>query len=130
MTLIPYQGQLGHGRVWRDLFESAAAVSAVRANVKETDKAYIVEAELPGVKKEDITLICEKSVLTITAKADEAKDTEEGRYIRKERTEGEFIRRFALSDIDEENMSAKLENGILFVTLPKQKAQEKHIDID
>ncbi len=128
MTFIPYQGQLVPGRLWKDIFDGAA--SGIRANVKDAAEAYIVEAELPGIKKEDVALICEKGVLTITAKADEAKDTEDGRYIRKERTEGELIRRFALSDIDEENISARLENGILYVTLPKQKAQEKHINIE
>ena len=127
MTFLPYQGQLVTGRLWKDIYDGPAAL---RANIKETSDAYIVEAELPGVRKEDITLICEQGVLTITAKADEAKDTEDERYIRKERIEGELIRRFALSDIDEENISAKLENGVLFVTLPKQKAQEKHIEIE
>ena len=127
MTFLPYQGQLVSGRLWKDFFDGA---TALRANIKNTPNAYVVEAELPGVKKEDITLICEQGVLTITAKADEAKDTEDERYIRKERIEGELVRRFALSDIDEENISAKLENGVLFVTLPKQKAKEKHIEIE
>ena len=127
MTFLPYQGQLVTGRLWKDIFDGAAGL---KANIKDMAEAYIVEAELPGVKKEDVALICEKGVLTITAKAEEAKDTKDGRYIRKERAEGELIRRFALSDIDEENISAKLENGILFVTLPKQKAQEKHINIE
>ncbi len=127
MTFLPYQGQLVTGRLWKDFFEG---MTAVRANIKDAADAYIVEAELPGVKKEEVTLICEKGVLTITAKADEAKDTEEGRYIRKERTEGEIIKRFALEDIDEENISARLENGVLYVTLPKQKAVEKHIEIE
>lgn len=127
MTFLPYQGQLVTGRLWKDIFEG---MTALRANIKDTAEAYVVEAELPGVKKENIALICEKGVLTITAKADEAKDSDEGRYIRKERTEGELVRRFALEDIDEESISAKLENGVLFVTLPKQKAEEKHIEIE
>lgn len=127
MTFLPYQGQLVTGRLWKDIFEG---MTAPRANIKDTAEAYVVEAELPGVKKENIALICEKGVLTITAKADEAKDSDEGRYIRKERTEGELVRRFALEDIDEESISAKLENGVLFVTLPKQKAEEKHIEIE
>ncbi len=129
MTLIPYQGQLVTGRLWRDFFENAPASAAIRANVKDTKDAYIVEAELPGVKKEDITLICEKGVLTISAKIIGEQDTDQGRYIRKERVQGDLTRRFVLEDIDEENISAKLENGILHVTLPKKRPQEKHIDI-
>jgi HSP20 family protein len=129
MTLIPYQGHLT-GRLWKDLLDNAGTVTAIRANVKDAKDAYLVEAELPGVKKEDITLICEKGVLTISAKAGSAEDDAEGRYIRKERAQGELGRRFALEDIDEEHISAKLENGILYVTLPKTGPKEKHIDIE
>lgn len=128
MTLLPYQGQLVTGRLWRDFFDNTE--TGLRANVKDEKDAYVVEAELPGVKKEDIALVCENGVLTITAKADEAKDTQESRYIRKERPEGEIARRFALKDIDEENISAKLENGMLYVKLPKKGPQERHIDIE
>jgi len=130
MTLIPYQGQLVTGRLWKDFFDKTVTAAAIKANVKETKDTYIVEAELPGVKKEDITLVCEKGILTISAKAQQVQDDEQGRYIRKERVEGELGRRFALEDIEEENISAKLENGILYVTLPKKAPQEKHIDIE
>jgi len=130
MTFIPYQGQWVTKRLWKDFFDNEATASAIRSNVKETKDTYIVEAELPGVKKEDITLVCEKGVLTISAKAPDVIDDADGRYIRKERAEGELGRRFALEDIEEENISAKLENGILYVTLPKISPKEKHIDIE
>ncbi len=128
MTMIP--AQLATRRLWMDLFDGTAAAAMPRTNIKEKKDAYVVETELPGVKKEDIALICERGVLTITAKADEAKDTEEARYIRKERPEGEIVRRFALQDIQEDSISAKLENGVLTVTLPKLKPQEIRIDIE
>jgi HSP20 family protein len=93
--------------------------------------SYIVEAEMPGVSKENVELICEKGVLTITAKASEEKTEEIAGYIRRERTTGEMVRRFEITDIDEEKISAKMEDGILTVTLTKSaKSLEKRIEIE
>lgn len=102
----------------------------MKADIRETKDAYVVEAEMPGIKKEDITLICEKGVLTITAKQGE--ETKEGKdgYIRRERCIGETSRRFALKNITEEQISAKLEDGVLYVTLPKREEDKKEIKID
>ena len=116
------------GRLWKDIIDSAP-VSFIRANVKKMKDAYMVEAELPGVQKEDITLICEKGVLTISANLQPPEENEDNYYVRKERPEGAIVRRFVIEDIDEENISAKLENGVLYVTLPKKCADERRIEI-
>ncbi len=127
MTLVRYErpfGMLGN-------FFGDCAVPAMKTDIKETDEAYIVEAEMPGVKKENVELICEKGVLTITAKTNEEKTEEKQGYIRKERVSGELTRRFEIEDIDEEKISAKMEDGILTVTLPKSaESKEKRIAIE
>lgn len=130
MTLVPYNPMVT-GRLWRDMFDdSAASAGFLRANVREQKDAYVVEAEIPGVKKEDVVLICEQGVLTISVNVKAEPENEENRCIRKERPEGEMIRRFAIEGIDEENISAKLDSGVLYVTLPKKGPDERRIAID
>ena len=136
MALIPYERQftaLNNGFL-KDFFGERFAFAAgplVKTDVKETDEAFIVEAEMPGVKKEDVTLVCEKGILTISAKTSEEKTEEKENYVRKERFSGEAKRSFALKNINEEEISAKLEDGVLYVTLPKKEQdKEKRIEIE
>jgi HSP20 family protein len=126
MTLVKYERPLGLlGNFFGDF-----AVPAMKTDIKETEDGYIVEAEMPGVKKENVELICEKGVLTITAKANEEKNEEKEGYIRRERVTGEMTRRFEIEDIDEEKIMAKMEDGILTVTLPKSaESREKRIEV-
>lgn len=127
MTLVRYERPLG---LLRDFFGDFT-VPAMKTDIKETEEAFIVEAEMPGVKKENIELVCEKGVLTISANTNEEKTEESAGYIRRERACGSMIRRFEIADIDEESISAKMEDGILTVTLPKSaKTKEKHIEIE
>lgn len=102
-------------------------------DVKETDNEYIVCAELPGVKKEDISLNYANNNLVITAKREETHDDNKDNYIRRERSYGEFSRSFYLENINKEGIKAKFENGELKVTLPKQvskKDKESRIFIE
>ena len=135
MTLIPYEKPFAIMRsgMFRDFFKEGFASSPIiKADVKEKDDGYVVEAEMPGVKKEDVTLICEKDVLTISAKTSAEKTEEKENYVRKERFAGEARRSFVLENIDEENIAAKLEDGVLYVTLPKLKPEksERKIEIE
>jgi HSP20 family protein len=99
----------------------------MRADVRETKESFIVEAELPGVKKDKVQIVCQEGVLTISAKADE--HGEEG-YLRRERYTGEASRSFAIRNIDEAGITAKMEDGVLTITLPKLVPEEKHIVIE
>ncbi len=127
MTLVRYERPFGLlGNFFGDF-----AVPVMKTDIKETEDAYIVEAEMPGVKKENVELVCEKGVLTITAKANEEKTEEKEGYIRKERSSSAMTRRFEIEDIDEEKISAKMEDGILTVMLPKSaESKEKRIAIE
>jgi len=125
---IPQKNGLAAGR-WISIFDSGISVLLPRANVKESTDAFFVEAEMPGVKKEDIELVCENGMLTIGAKVQD--DNKEGvRILRQERFEGDIRRRFVLKDIKEENITAQYENGILTVTLPKKASEERQISIE
>lgn len=111
-------------RFFRHFFDMSDMVGTAgfRVDVKEQPDAYVLEAELPGVKQDDITLTAENGVLTIAADINsEKKDNREG-YLYSERRTGHVERRFSLEGVREDDITAKCEHGILTVTLPKMQA--------
>ena len=107
-------------------FESQADAPAVKIDVKEQEKGYLVHAEVPGVKKEDIQVSVDGAVVTITAERREEKDVKEGeRVLRTERYFGKVSRSFQLAqEIDEAQVTAKYTDGVLELTLPKKAATQ------
>lgn len=94
-----------------------------KVDVKEIKDAYIFDAELPGIDKNDINIDINNNVLTIAVKVDknnEEKD-ESGRYIRKERHMGSFKRSFSLENIKSDEIKAEMKNGVLTITCPKKE---------
>lgn len=110
--------------------------NSFRADIIEKENAYYVEAELPGFSKDDITIDIDNNRLTIHAKREqknEFKNEKNNRVIHRERSYGEFMRTFYLDNYDEENIKAKLDNGILKVEIPKlhpEKPKRKQIVIE
>lgn len=100
---------------------SNAALPDFRTDIRELDGSYLLEAELPGFNKEDLNLELKDGVLTISAthKEESEEKDEQGNYLRRERRYGSYSRSFDVSGIDEQNISASYENGILKLTLPK-----------
>ena len=98
------------------------STAAIKMDVTETDKAYVVHAEMPGVKKDEIQVGIEGNQVTISAEVKKETEQKEGdRVLRSERYYGAFARSFALTDeIDDEKAGAKFENGVLELTLPKK----------
>lgn len=92
-----------------------------KVDIRDTKRAYKIDAELPGMDKEDIELDYDNNYLMIRAKRDEETKVEEESYIRQERYSGEFVRRFYLDNVDEKNIKARFKNGVLQITLPKLK---------
>ncbi len=106
----------------KQLFRSSTA--AFRTDIKDTGNDYVLEAELPGFKKEDIDIQLENNILTVTAGHNEEEESKENGYIRRERRIGRYTRSFDVSEIDTDNITAACENGILTMTLPKKKQPE------
>lgn len=109
--------------------------NSFRMDVVEEEDAFYVIADLPGFTKDDITIELEDNRLTIRAKRDEQLEhkDEARNYLRKERRYGEFVRSFYVDNIKQDEIRAKLENGVLRVKLPKlepSKPQRKTIDIE
>jgi HSP20 family protein len=93
----------------------------IKLDVSEDSKAYTVHAEIPGVKKEDISVTIDGGQVAISAEVKSQKEVKEGeRVIRSERTYGKVSRSFALAqEVDESTAEAKYNDGILTLTLPK-----------
>lgn len=108
------------------------AGSSIRADIRETDKEYVIEADMPGVRKEDIKLDLRDGVLTIGVEHKEQVDEKRDNYIRKERRYGSYCRSFSVDGINQEGVTAKYNDGVLTVTLPKAeetKPKTHRIDI-
>ncbi len=111
----------------RDFFrKSNAELPAFRTDIRDMGDAFLLEAELPGFHKEDISLDLKDGILTITATHTESseKKDDDGSYIRRERRYGSFQRSFDVTGIDEAAITAAYQNGVLALTLPKAKPVE------
>lgn len=104
-------------------------------DIEETGTEYKVQADLPGLKKEDIQLDYTDNVLSISAHQEtetEEKD-EEKNYIRRERSSRSYSRQFLIKNVDESAITASFENGVLMVGLPKKEKDDpktKRIEIE
>ena len=111
----------------RDFFrKSNADLPAFRTDIRDAGDSFLLEADLPGFNKEDISLDLKDGILTIQAvhqDSSEEKD-DKGSYIRRERRYGSFQRSFDVTGIDEAGITAAYQNGVLTLTLPKARPVE------
>ena len=99
-------------------------VSAFRTDITEKDGQYILEADLPGFKKEDISVDIDKDCLTITAEhKSEEKEENADSYIRRERYYGSYTRSFNVKGTDTEAITAAYNDGVLTLTMPKKEPE-------
>lgn len=96
-------------------------------DIKETENGYVLEAELPGFRKEDIGIDITKDYLTVSAKHEENSEekNEEGKFIRRERYTGSYSRSFSIAGIDAESISAEYNDGILKISMPKKTESQE-----
>ena len=102
-------------------------------DVAETDSAYVVKADLPGVGKGDIEVTIKDGVLTVSAQSGTGSNADtEGRVIRRERRQGKFVRSLRLADdIDASGVLAEHKDGVLVLTLPKaEAARPRKIEVE
>ena len=101
-------------------------------DVYEHEGSYMLKADLPGMKKEDINIDVNDGVLTINGEKKLEEKTENDNYVRVERSYGSFSRSFTLTDnVDTENIQAAYKDGVLEITLAKkEEAKPKEINIE
>ena len=106
----------------KELFSGRDGLASFRTDIKDNGDAYLLEAELPGFKKEDIHVDIANGVLTVSAerKHDEEKKDGKGNIVHSERTYGRFERSFDVSEINEKDISAEYADGVLKLNLPKK----------
>lgn len=104
--------------------QQAAEAPRIRVDVAETEAAYVVSAELPGVKKEDIQVAIDGAQVTLSAEVKREREAAEGnRLLHVERSYGKASRSFTLpQELDEAKAEARFRDGVLELTLPKKAA--------
>lgn len=93
--------------------------TSFKVDVVENENEYLVEADMPGISKEEIDLTIEDNSLLITVSHEDKKTTEEKNFLHKERFISSMKRRINLDDVKFDEISAKLENGVLSIIVPK-----------
>jgi HSP20 family protein len=123
------QSQLGD----QDTDSSRVVTShwAPAVDIKEEQSRFVIYADLPGVKVEDIEITMDKGVLTVRGERKLEKEEDRNGYRRVERARGTFYRRFSLPDTaDAERIQAKSRDGVLEIVIPKQeKSQPRKISV-
>ncbi len=111
---------------WESVLDTECCYTPL-VDIFETDDAFILSADMPGVKKEDVSLRLEESCMMLFGKINYHEELNR-RYILKEKETGHFFRKFKISDsIDESKISANFANGQLTVMLPKHERIKPHI---
>lgn len=96
-----------------------------RADLKETDDEYIIEADLPGISKDAVKVNYSNNNIIISAKREDIVEDKRENYIRRERSYGEFKRAFYVDNVDENNIRASFNDGVLKINLPKLEKDKK-----
>lgn len=104
-----------------DFFGTNNAPMELRTDISDRGDSFVLEADLPGFKKDDIKIDLENDRLTISAeRKDEHEEKGKNGYIRRERSYGSFSRSFDVSGIDTSAISASYTDGVLTLNLPKR----------
>lgn len=112
---------------------SAYNTGSFRVDLKEDENNYLLDADMPGMDKNNIDINLQNNYLTISAKREDQVEENKDNYVRRERTYGEFKRSFYFDNIDEENITASFKDGVLHLQLPKKdkaKDERKRINIE
>ncbi len=101
-----------------------------KLDVRDEDKHYLIEADLPGVKKDELKVSYNDQVLTIAIERKEEKEAQEENYLHRERYAYSMQRSINLPDVDPSKVKARLEEGVLKVVAEKSDIQERSTLID
>lgn len=105
-------------------FERSLRHDTFKVDIKDEEDKYVIEAEVPGVKKEDIQVTIDDGRLNLSVKHESVSEEEGSKYIHRERRMSQMSRSILLKDVSEEGAQAKLEDGVLKLIFPKKENVE------
>lgn len=119
------------GSLFDELGDVRRSSGVVRSDVYERDGNYVIEADVPGFKKENVKIDYNEGYIRISGKKEEVVE-ENTNYLHRERSYGEFSRSYYVGNIDDSKVKAKFEDGTLKVTFPKEDPEQstKQIPIE
>ncbi|NLK72065.1 MAG: Hsp20 family protein [Clostridiales bacterium] len=117
-------------RFFDDSFNFPIIPTDMKVDIKDSETDYLVEAEIPGVNKEQIKVDYQNNYLTISVQNQNEINEEKENYIRRERSSRRMSRSFYIENINNDEIKASYENGILKVSLPKSKQVSTHKTIE
>lgn len=112
-----------------DFFNDYKGEGMLSTDIYEKDGKYVIEASVPGLKREDISLNYDKGYLNIAYNKTEEVENNDKKYLYRERKMSSAKRSFYLGNINEDTLSASLDNGVLKITAEKETNQHKQIEI-
>ncbi len=135
--LVPFNRRAREmDRFFEKMFEDSFPLSLfsqsdMKVDIKENEKEYVLESEIPGVNKEQISINYQQNYINIAVEGEEEINEEKENYIRQERRFGKTSRSFYIEGIKEDAITAQYKNGVLTVVLPKSKTAKpkKRIEI-
>ena len=125
--LMPRKNYITTGDLWNDFFTPAFSnpVRYMKTDVTETENEYLLDIELPGYGKEDVSISLEDGYLTVQAVKKQQNDSEKKNYVTRERYYGTVSRSWYVGNIDKNQIKATFKDGILNVSVPKKELPEE-----
>lgn len=110
---------------------SEEKLQPMKCDIYEKDNQYHIEADIPGFKKDEISVTCDDGYLTITAEKQQEAENSDKNYIKKERIYGKIERQFYIGNVDMENITADFNDGMLKIVVPREDEtkNQKQIEI-
>lgn len=135
-NLVPFRFETLERNLFPDIFNDnffSRPIAAFKTDIKEADKEYVLEAELPGYAKDEISVEFNEGELTIAVNKSESSEDKKDNYLRKERRIGRMSRTFVFDNVNGDGIKAEFKDGVLKLSVPKLDTVEskvKKIDIN
>lgn len=112
------------GDLWDDFMDASRNNSLLKSDVYEDNDNYVIEVDIPGYNKEDVSIDYENGYIMVTSVR--SSNITDDKYIRKEKFYGEYKRSFYVGEVDENDISATFYNGVLKIIFPKTSVKQEH----